>query len=95
MRHALSALVVPFVLLAPAAQLDAQQPSFVIMPKAGIVAQARPFSQQFAIVDHFETLWRYRMEPALSSGALVETPTPDKSLGIRLERSKAGKSEMP
>ncbi|HEX5577785.1 MAG TPA: hypothetical protein VFX40_05370 [Gemmatimonadaceae bacterium] len=84
----------PFALLAPKAPLAAQQPSFVIMPKAAVVAQARPFSQQFTIVDQFETRWRYRMEPALAWGALVETPTPYKSLGIRIEMSEAGKSEI-
>jgi hypothetical protein len=94
MRHTLSALVVSSALLVPAFPSGAQQPSFVVMPKAAVVAQARPFSQQFTIVDQFETLWRYRMEPAISYGALVETPTPYKSLGIRLEMSKAGKSEI-
>lgn len=94
MRQTLSALVVPFVFVVPRAPLDAQHPSFVIMPKAAVVAQARPFSQRFAIVDQFETLWRYRMEPALSWGALVEAPTRYKSLGVRVEVSRAGKSEI-
>lgn len=94
MRHVPLVLVVPFVIMVPYEAVHAQQPSLVIMPKAAVVAQARPFSQQFAIVDNFETLWRYRMEPALSYGALVEAPTPYKSLGIRLEMSKAGKSEI-
>ena len=94
MRDVLSILAVPLALLVPHGLLEAQQPSFVIMPKAAVVAQARPFSQQFAIVDQLETLWRYRMEPALSYGALVEAPTPYKSLGIRVEMSKAGESEI-
>src|SRR5687768_7319486 len=94
MRHRLYSLVIPLALLVSPDTLEAQEPSFVVMPKAAVVAQARPFSQQFALVDQLETLWRYRMEPALSYGALVEAPTPYKSLGLRLEMSKVGKSEI-
>jgi hypothetical protein len=74
--------------------VSAQDPSFIIMPRAGVMTQARPFTQQFLLLPDYSRKWKYEMDPALAYGAVIEVPTPYKSLGVRLEISNAGKAEI-
>jgi hypothetical protein len=64
------------------------------MGRGGVVAQAVPFSQQFALTTQIDERWRYRTEPALSYGAIVETPTPMRSFGLRFEGSRIGRATI-
>ncbi len=77
-----------------ASGLHAQDPSFIIMPRAGVLAQARPFTQDFLLVPDYMRKWRYKMEPSVAYGALVEVPTPYKSLGVRLEMSNGSRATI-
>ncbi len=56
--------------------------------------QALPFSQQFLLVPDFQRKWRYEMNAAPTWGALLEVPTPLKSLAVRFEASQAGRAEI-
>ena len=77
-----------------AGDLRAQDPSFIIMPRGGVMAQARPFTQNFLIVPDYMRKWRYKMEPSVAYGGLVEVPTPYKSIGGRLEMSRGSRSKI-
>ena len=94
MRLVPSALVLAIALLSSSAPVDAQQPSFIVMPKGGFVVQARPFQQQHLLVSDFQRIWKYEMDAAATYGILIETPTPFKSLGVRLEASRAGRASI-
>ena len=74
--------------------LHAQDPSFIIMPRAGVMAQARPFTQNFLLLPDYMRKWKYKMEPAVAYGGLIEVPTPYKSVGVRLEMNNGSRATI-
>ena len=93
MRTAMSVVLLAFTAFS-ATPLSAQQPPFLVMGRAGLVAQAVPFSQQFSLTTQIDERWRYRTQPAMSYGAIVETPTPWTSFGLRFEASQTGRATI-
>jgi hypothetical protein len=94
MRQKLSAGVLASLLFASGNTLHAQGTSLLVMPRAGVIRQALPLTQQFILAPDFRTKWRYEMDAAPIVGALIEVPTPLKSLAVRLEASQAGRSDI-
>lgn len=94
MRQNLSAAVLASLLYASGSALHAQESSFLIVPRVGVMRQALPFTQQFLLAPDFRSKWRYEMDAAPVIGALIEVPTPLKSLVVRLEASQAGRSDI-
>lgn len=94
MRRSLSVAAVLISGFLPAGNLRAQEPSFVVMPRAAVMAQALPFTQNFLLVPDYMRKWRYKMEPSVAYGGLIEVPTPYKSIGVRLEMSNGSRATI-
>ena len=72
--------------------LPAQAGSFVVMPRAGIMTQARPLTQDFRLAPDYSAKWEYSMEAASAYGGLVEVPIPNRSIGLRLEMNSTARA---
>jgi hypothetical protein len=95
MKPVVSVLFVAGAFILGAREVCAQhEPSFIIMPRAGVIAQARPFTQNFLLVPDYTRKWRYKMDPSVTYGALIEVPTPYRSVGVRLEMSSASRENV-
>src|SRR5687768_2302808 len=94
MRSVMSVCLLASTAVFSSAELQAQQPSFLVMGRVGVVAQAVPFSQHFSLTTQIDERWRYRTQPAVSYGAIVETPTPFTSFGLRFEGARVSRAAI-